>query len=167
MEIDLEWLPFELRPEPAELPAPDEARTLAYWAKSVTPLAERLGVEIHPPKARPHTRLAHEAFAFARAAGKAEAMSAGLFHAHFLAGEDLGEIDTLVAIGKAAGVDEAGLRSALEQRTLKAEVEEGLRLAADVGVTAVPTFWIGRYGIPGLVDVATLKEVIAETEANP
>jgi predicted DsbA family dithiol-disulfide isomerase len=166
MEIEVEWLPFELRPEPVPLPPPDEARTREYWARSVTPLARRLGVEIHPPKARPRTRLAHEAFAFARAAGRADAMAEGLFRAHFVQGRDLGEVDTLVAVGAAAGVDEAGLRAALAARTHAAEVEEGRRLAAELGVTAVPLFWIGRYGVPGLVGADTLKQVIAEAQAE-
>jgi predicted DsbA family dithiol-disulfide isomerase len=161
MEVEVAWLPFELRPEPVELPPPDEARTRAYWSRSVFPLAERLGVEIHPPQARPRTRLAHEAFAFARAAGRADAMAEGLFRAHFVEGRDLGEIGTLAAIGAAAGLDGAALRSALQARTHAREVEEGLQFAADLGVTAVPTFLIGRYAIPGLVGVQTLRRAVA------
>jgi predicted DsbA family dithiol-disulfide isomerase len=94
-------------------------------------------------------------------------MADGLFRAHFVEGRDLGEIDTLVAIGEAAGVEGAALRSSLEAHTYAAEVADGLQLAADMGITAVPTFWIGRYGVPGLVDVDTLKQVIAEAEADP
>ena len=166
MTIEVEYLPFELRPDPTPQPAPDPARTRERWAQSVQPLAQQLGVEINPPQARPHTGLAHEAFAVARDAGHGEAMAHGLFRAHFVQGRDLGQIDTLVAIGEAAGVDGAQLRAALESHERAEEVAAGLERAAELGVTAVPTFWIGRYGIPGLVDVATLKQVIAEEAAS-
>lgn len=166
MDIEVEYLPFELRPDPTPQPPPDPERTRERWAHSVQPLAEQLGVEINPPLARPHTGLAHEAFAVARDAGRGEAMAHGLFRAHFVQGRDLGEIDTLVAVGEAAGVDGAALRAALASRVRSEEVAAGLARAAEMGVTAVPTFWIGRYGIPGLVDVETLKQVIAESAAS-
>lgn len=165
--MQVEWLPFELRPEGVPALPRDPERMRRGWERSVLPLARQLGVEIQAPAAHPHTRLAHEAFAFARGAGRAAEMAAGLFRAHFVAGRDIGSIDELVAVGAAAGVDAAGLRGCLEGRTLAAEVGEGLALAGDIGVTAVPTFLIGRYAIPGLVGLPALRQAVAEAVGGP
>lgn len=132
------------------------------WANSVYPLARELGVHIVLPPVQPRTRLAHEAAEFARRHGRMAEMADGLFRAFFQDGRDIGEIGVLCEIGQGAGLDPAGLRTCLEERTLRDEVDEELKLSQRYQITAVPTFIVGnRFKLSGLVSEEHLKRAIA------
>ncbi len=79
--LDVEWMPFELRPEPVPTLDPQGEYLRTAWTRSVYPLAARLGVEIKLPPVQPRTRLAHEAFEYARRQGRAAEMADKLFQA--------------------------------------------------------------------------------------
>jgi len=110
----------------------------------------------------PKTRLAHEAAEFARRMGKLPAMAGALFRAYWHDGRDLAQVDVLCAVGAEAGLDPTELRACLEGRTLQDAVAQGLRLAREYEITAVPTFIVGnRYLLQGLVSEEELKRAIA------
>ena len=63
-DVAVEWLAFELRPEPAPLPdvtGPAGERFRQHWERGVAPMAARLGVEMHYPPFKSRSRQAHEA----------------------------------------------------------------------------------------------------------
>ena len=63
--------PVRAAPEPQPTLRPEGDYLQQAWARSVYPLAGRLGVEIHlpPVSPQPHTHLAWEGFQFAREHG--------------------------------------------------------------------------------------------------
>src|SRR6185436_715348 len=71
-DVEVEWMPFELRPEPHETLRPEGEYLRRAWRQSVYPIARRLGVPIRLPAVspQPHSHLAFEGFQFARARGK-------------------------------------------------------------------------------------------------
>src|ERR1700736_4890236 len=71
-DVEDEWMPFELRPEPQPTLRPEGEYLQRAWSQSVYPIAERMGVPIAlpPVSPQPYTHLAFEGYQFAREHGK-------------------------------------------------------------------------------------------------
>jgi predicted DsbA family dithiol-disulfide isomerase len=54
---EIEWLPFELRPAPKELPEPRGTYIRDHWRDHVYGLAATHAVEIHVPRYQPRSTL--------------------------------------------------------------------------------------------------------------
>jgi predicted DsbA family dithiol-disulfide isomerase len=134
---------FELRPSGTPLPASDEAWLRHAWERSVLPLAEELGVTLRYPALAARTRKAHEAVAFARAAGDPTAMHEAVYRAYWQEGRDIGRIDVLVDIGAAAGLDRGALRVALDIDQWTDRVAQDSGLARRIGIGGVPAYLLG------------------------
>ena len=68
-----------------------------------------------------------------------------------------------------ADEDVGALALALERRTFKAAVDEDWKLSRQFGVTGVPTFVVGRYGVVGAQPYETLEQLVekgAQEEAE-
>jgi predicted DsbA family dithiol-disulfide isomerase len=130
---------FELYPAPAALAAPGSDPGLT----AVLPLAAELGIELRDPGFRPRTRKAHEAARFAAEHAAEEALRAVIQLAYWRDGLDIGRIDVLSELAPAAGLDALDLRIALDIDRYAEDVERDERLAARLGVTAVPTIFLG------------------------
>lgn len=96
---------------------------------------------------------AHHLIHTAARAGGPEAAAAvkeALLSAHFVEAKDIGDDDVLVAIGVAAGLDEAAVRAGLDDPEVTAEVESDIATARQIGVQGVPFFVLDRkYGVSG------------------
>lgn len=95
-----------------------------------------------------------------------------LFEAHFVAGESIGDADTLVRIAGEAGLPETDARAALESPELEDEVAGDIRQARAYGIGGVPFFVLdGRYGISGAqpreVFAGALRQVWDELHPAP
>lgn len=165
--VEIEWLPYELRPEPAPLPdvsGADGERFRANWARGVGPLAEQFGVEMHFPTVKPRSRLAHEAAEFAREQGRFEAMRQAIFRAYFVDNRDLGQLGVLVEVGREVGLEPEALRQALEDGRYTQRVMELEEVSRRLGVQAVPTIVIGELGVAGVRPYEVLRRVLEEAE---
>src|SRR5258707_5098107 len=71
-DVEVEWMPFELRPEPKPTLRPEGESLQRAWSQSVYPIARRMGVPIvlPPVSPQPHTHLAFEGYQYAREHGK-------------------------------------------------------------------------------------------------
>jgi protein-disulfide isomerase len=70
--------------------------------------------------------------------------------------------DRILEIAGSVGLDRAQLEKDMEDPNLKKIVERNLALATALGVRGTPAFVIGKQFIPGAVDAAALKQLIAE-----
>ena len=70
--------------------------------------------------------------------------------------------DRLMAIAEGIELDVERLRRDMTDPALEAYLDETYRLASEIGITGTPTFVIGDTLVPGAVDGARLKELIAE-----
>jgi len=164
-DVEIEWLAFELRPEPAPLPditGPEGARFRQGWERGVAPMAAKLGVEMHFPPFKARSRQSHEAALYARDHGQFEPMRVALFRAFFVENRDIGAPDELVAIGASVGLDADDLRAALAGGRYTDQVIEQERLAARFGISAVPTIVIGQVGVQGAQPYDVLRQVYDE-----
>lgn len=146
--VDLQWRAYELRPAPVPTldPAGEYLRTV--WNQSVYPMARQRGMTLRLPPLQPRSRRALELAEFARAKGRFDEVHRGLFKAFFEEGQDIHNLETLVAIGTSAGLDGEMVRAALEQGLYRERVIQDEREAADLGITAVPTVMIGQVDRP-------------------
>ncbi|SFH24174.1 DsbA family oxidoreductase [Pontibacter chinhatensis] len=162
-KVQVEWMPFELRPYPTPTLKPEEDYLQTTWANSVYPMARQLNVPIVLPKVspQPYTHLAFEGYQFAKEQGLGEAYTHRLFTAFFQEEQDIGDVEVLVKLAKEIGLDEAAYRQALETRKYKAVHEKELKQAyEEAGITAVPTFFIADKQVRGLLREEDLRRLI-------
>jgi predicted DsbA family dithiol-disulfide isomerase len=150
---EIEWMPFELRPEPAPTLRPEGDDLETVWKESVYPLAESLGVKIALPRIspEPRTALAFEGYQFAREHGRADEYNHRIFTAYFQQGRDIGQAGVLAALAEEAGLDREEFRRALAAGKYREAHRLALRQAIEEAqITAVPTLVFGRQTLPGL-----------------
>lgn len=119
---------------------------------------------------RTHTynsRLAQELGKWADTQPGGEAIHDRLYRAYFVDGINIGDIDELVNIAGAAGLDEQAAREVLETRSFSASVDADWRSSRDLGVTGVPTFVAGGFGIVGAQEYNTLESLVQRAGAAP
>lgn len=168
-DVEVEWMPFELRPYPAETLRPEGDYLQRAWTRSIYPIAEQMGVPIKLPNVspQPHTHLAFEGFQFAKEHGKANEYNHRVLVAFFVESQDIGNIDVLTKLAGEVGLDEPAFAEALRTRKYQATHQQALRHAyKEAGVTGVPMFEIGSQVLTGLQDQQTLEAVIEEQLAR-
>jgi predicted DsbA family dithiol-disulfide isomerase len=159
--VELLWRAFELRPEPVPLPDPKGDYLQNIWTNSVRPMAERLGVTMKMPPVKPRTRLTHEAAHWARAQDRFEDYHEEVFRAYFERGEDIGDVDVLIAIAVGLNLDSQSLRSALLSHELVTSVLSDEGEAARLGLSGVPAFVANRKAaLTGVQPVENLRQLI-------
>ena len=159
--VELIWRAYELRPEPVPMIDPNSDYLRRAWSDSVAPLAERLGVTMRFPPVKPRTRLAHEAAHWARAQGRFDDYHNEVFRAFFERGQDIGDIEVLIAIALKLELDGDSLRQALTSHVLVASVLADERDAARLGVSGVPAFVADRRAaLSGVQPVENLKKLV-------
>jgi len=159
--VEIIWRAFELRPEPVPMIDPNSDYLKRAWTDSVAPLAERLGVTMRFPPVKPRTRLAHEAAHWARAHGRFEDYHKEIFRAFFERGEDIGDVDVLIALAHGLGLESDSLREALVSHEFAASVLADEGEAARLGVSGVPAFVANRQAaLSGVQPVENLRQLI-------
>ncbi|WP_119155135.1 DsbA family oxidoreductase [Caldimonas tepidiphila] len=144
LDVEIEWMPFELRPYPTPTLRPEDEYLQTVWPRSVYPLAARHGVEIRLPSVspQPHTGLAWEGYQFAREHGRGHAYNDRVLRAFFQEDRDIGDIEVLAQLAGEIGLDADAFRQALAERRYRDAHQRALGQAREMGVTAVPTFVI-------------------------
>ena len=164
--LDVRWRSFELRPGTIPPLDPNADYLRDVWQGRVLPLAQRLGVPMTQPPVQPRTRRTHEAAHWARAAGHFDAFHNAVLAAFFERGEDIGEIDVLVGLADALGLQGADLRQALVSRAFEQAVIDDEEEAKELDVGSVPAFVAdGRFGVIGVQTVEVLRDLVQQARA--
>ncbi|MBV9455760.1 MAG: DsbA family protein [Rubrobacter sp.] len=152
--VEIEWLPFELRPAPDALPEPRGTYIREHWRDHVYGLAISHEVEIHVPCTQPRSTLALALHSWAEEKGQGRAMREAAHRAFFIEGLNLGDEGVLRQVAQEAGLDaDSAIAAAWDParisdlRTVRAE-------ACRIGVTGVPT-------------IATPEQVLYYGAASP
>jgi predicted DsbA family dithiol-disulfide isomerase len=99
--------------------------------------------------------------------GLQEGLAEGLFRAYFTEGRDVSDPQALLAVAVGVGMDAARVRDLLAGDEGSAEVNEQIRGARDLGVTAVPTFvFDGRWAIVGAQEADAFLDVLRRCDAS-
>ncbi|MBN3525470.1 DsbA family oxidoreductase [Paenibacillus apiarius] len=154
---EIEWIPFELRPEGSVPLDPNSAYVQQSMKQSVLPIAERLGIEIRLPDISPipRTRLAHIGFYYAKEHGKGNDYFIAVFKAYWQQGRDISQSGVLAQVAEHIGLDTQAFLSALQDERYAKLHEEGLRQTDSV--RAVPTFFVGDRVLQGIQSKESLE----------
>jgi predicted DsbA family dithiol-disulfide isomerase len=127
-------------------------------------LADIEGLEYHLTDAglTGNTLDAHQLLQLGKARGIQDAVIERLYRAYFTEQRSVFERDSLVALAHEAGLDRDDARDVLERDALVDAVATDVRDARSLGVSGVPFFVIGRYGVSG----AQAREVFGEALAR-
>ena len=74
--------------------------------------------------------------------------------------------DKILEIAVGVGIDRAQLEKDMEDPKIKAIIDRNMALASALGVRGTPAFVIGKQFVPGAVDAAALKQLIAEARKS-
>lgn len=161
-DVELEWMPFELRPYPNPTLEPEGDYLQNAWSQSIYPMAERLGVPIVLPKVspQPHTYLAFEGYQYAKEQGKGNDYNDRMLRAFFQEEQNIGDIDVLTKLAGEIGLDQVQYRDALETRKYKEVHQAALKEAYGSNITAVPAFIIGDSQVAGLRSKEDFEKII-------
>jgi predicted DsbA family dithiol-disulfide isomerase len=118
---------------------------------------------------RSHTynsRLAQELGKWADSQPGGEAIHDALYKAYFVDGLDIGNQQTLIGIAESVGLSADGAREVLEQRTFKDAIDADWAKSRQYGVTGVPTFVAGGYGVVGAQPYEALEGLLNQVNED-
>ena len=171
-DVETVLVHFPLHPD-----TPSEGREMAafYRQRGTDPEAAYqrmkglMDAEGLPYGRRTHTynsRLAQELGKWADTQPGGAAIHDALYKAYFVDGRNIGDPDILVAIAKAVGLPEDEARAVLTERRFKDAIDADWEKSRQYGVTGVPTFVAGEYGVVGAQPYEVLKELLEKVGAN-
>ncbi|MEU4116572.1 DsbA family oxidoreductase [Kitasatospora sp. NPDC028055] len=169
LDVDIEWMPFELRPHPTPTLRPEDDYLPAIWARAVYPMARRLGVDITLPTVspQPYTRLAFEGYQYAAEHGRAAEYTPRVLRAFFQENRDIGEVAVLADIASELGLDGADFAEALTAGRYTEAHRAALRHAEANRVSVAPTIIVdGRHRIEGVPSVAQIRKAVLDAQAE-
>ena len=134
----------------------------------VTAVAAESGVEFRMDRAlRANTLLAHRLLWLAQATDNQVALKERLLQAYFIDGLDIGDPETLATCAADVGLDHDRVLEFLNSDDGVAEVRDELRSAAEMEITAVPTFvFDGKWMVPGAQEPDTFAQVLRRVVAK-
>lgn len=130
----------------------------------------RMDAEGLPYGKRTHTynsRLAQELGAWADTQEGGAALHDALYRAYFVDARNIGDAETLLEIVAAVGLNVEEARQVLHERRFSAAVDEDWARSRAIGVTGVPTFVAGGYGVVGAQPYETLEQLVKQAAENP
>ncbi len=119
---------------------------------------------------RTHTynsRLAQELGKWADTQEGGAALHDAIYKAYFVEGKNIGDLETLVALAQSAGLSAEAARKVLSERSFKDAIDEDWSSSRKAGVTGVPTFAAGGYGVVGAQPYEVLEELMTTAGAKP
>lgn len=164
-DVEVEWMPYELRPYPNETLKPEGSYLQNVWRDSVYPMAKNMGVPIILPRVspQPYTQLAFEGYQYAKEQGKGQAYNERMLKAFFQEELNIGNIEVLTRLAEEVGLDAMEYRTALVERKYELAHKKALHHAYnEANISAVPTFIIGNRILRGLHSKETIEQVIAQ-----
>ena len=138
-EVEVEWLPFELRPAPKALLEVRGNHLRVDWTQNVYARAQALGIEIHLPRYQPRSTLPLAACLWAGEQGQLRPFKHALYEAFFCEGEDIATDRELRRAAERAGLDPDGLVEAAYSAERFALIREIRADAEAAGVAGVPS----------------------------
>jgi predicted DsbA family dithiol-disulfide isomerase len=160
-------VPFELHPEiPPEGRPRDELLPPAYRARAeegVNRLAVQVGLQLRLHERLINSRRALQAAEFAREQGRFEPMHRELFTAYWDEGRDISDMAVLREVAARAGVDVAGMESAINEDRFGDYLDARRAEAEDLMINGIPAHVIAdRYLVMGAQPYDLFERVMAK-----
>jgi predicted DsbA family dithiol-disulfide isomerase len=137
--VDVEWLPFELRPAPRALLEVRGDHLRVDWTRNVYRRALERGIEIHLPRYQPRSKLPLCACLWAEEQGALRDFKHTLYEAFFCEGEDIAADAEIARAADRAGLDPDAAVAAAYSPERGAQLKQIRREAEAAGVRGVPS----------------------------
>lgn len=174
--VELRWRPFQLDPT---IPPEGKDRQTYLMDKfgdeerihqmhaQIDELGRAEGIDFNFDAIRtsPNTLNAHRVIRWAATAepGVQDQLVGRLFALYFEEGADIGDPAILIQAARDASMDAAVVETLLATDADRAEVEQEIATAQQMGVTGVPCFLLeGRYAVMGAQEADTLADAIRQ-----
>jgi predicted DsbA family dithiol-disulfide isomerase len=152
----LEWKGFQIHPEYPAAGIPTEQRAAqfgkeryaALW-QNIVSMAEGIGLAMKPPPVLTNSLMALEATEYAKDQGKAEEFSRTVYRAYFQDGQNIGDLNVILALAQEVGLDPVTVQEHLTAGTYAERLKAAHQEARSLGVSGVPTFIVGPAQIVG------------------
>ncbi|MDT3402426.1 DsbA family oxidoreductase [Mucilaginibacter terrae] len=161
-KVQIEWKSFQLNPQLKtdtsisinQYLADAKGWTLDYAKQlnsQVTDMAAQVGLTYNFDDAVVANSFnAHRFTHLAKKYGKGDAAEEQLFQAYFTNGQNIDDIDTLIALGEATGLDATETREVLNSNTYAEQVHHDIYEAEQLGIRGVPFFVMNNhYAVSG------------------
>jgi len=172
-EVEIEYKSFLLSPDAQYTPGKDYYQAFSdlkgvpleqskAMMKQVVDMAANSGVTINYDIAKfTNTVKSHHVFQYAKEQGKGNEFFKRFYNAHFNEGEVLSDEETIVRLAKEVGLDEAKVRTIIEDQEYANDVTTDLAESRRVGVQGVPFFvFDNKYAASGARPPEYFKQVL-------
>jgi len=129
-------------------------------------VAKELGLPLGDRKMTFNSRSAQELGKWAESKGKGDPYHEAVFRAYYVDGINIGKTDVLLRLVRSVGLPEKEARSVLEEGSCKKEVDADWSRCRRMGVTAVPTFFVGHQSVVGAQPYEVLEQLIKGSGAR-
>jgi predicted DsbA family dithiol-disulfide isomerase len=171
-DIDIKLIHFPLHPD-----TPAEGREMAgfYAQRGLDPdkmysdMKERMDAEGLPYGKRTHSfnsRLAQELGKWTDTLEDGEKLHDALYRAYFVNSKNIGDADVLLEVVGSVGLSVDDARAVIENRTFEAEIDTDWQKSQQYGVTGVPTYVAGGYGVVGAQPYEALEQLMQQVGAE-
>jgi len=170
--IKVELVHFPLHPE-----TPKEGLPIAklYAGRNMDPeemfrqMKERMDAEGLPYGKRTHTynsRKAQELGKWADTQHNGHVLHDAFYRAYFVDTQNIADNSVLLNVVDKAGLDIMEARTVLHERLFSEAVDRDWEKSRNYGVTGVPTFLAGGYGVVGAQPYEALEKLMKEVDAD-
>jgi predicted DsbA family dithiol-disulfide isomerase len=129
--------------------------------KTMTETAAKDGLDFHFERVQAgNTFDAHRLIHLAHERGKQDAVKERMLRAYMTEGEPIGDRDALVRLAAEAGLDAEEAHTTLVTDAYAADVRADEDQARALGISGVPFFVIGGYGVSGAQPADALRSVL-------
>jgi predicted DsbA family dithiol-disulfide isomerase len=165
--VEVEWLPFELRPAPKALLEPRGDHLRVDWTQHVYRRALAAGVEIHLPRYQPRSTLPLAACLWTGEQGRLRGFKHALYEAFFCEGEDIATDRELARAAARVDLDPDAAVAAAYSHDLFERIREIRSEAEAAGVRGVPTLLAedgaSHWGMGGLERLLAGEALVPRT----
>lgn len=169
--VEVDWRGFELHPEtpPGGRPIADRVppARLPQLKRGLREFAASFEVtDLELPDHMPNTRRVLAIAEYARALGKLEAFRDAAMYAHWREGKNLEDEQALQAIALQAGLDPDAALQAMVGEPYLQRIDVIREEASQLGVTGIPTFVAGQYGVVGCQPYEVIVQMVERAGAR-
>src|SRR5437870_1112860 len=165
--VEVEWLPFELRPAPRPLLEPRGNHLRVDWTRHVYRRAQELGIEIHLPRYQPRSTLPLAACLWAGEQSRLRDFKHALYEAFFCEGEDIATDRELARAARRVELDPEAAAAAAYSAEGFERIRAIRREAEAAGVRGVPSLLTddgeSHWGMGGLERLLAGETLVPRT----
>jgi len=171
-EIEIQWKAFPLHPD-----TPEEGLSLkelfAGRGKNIEEImlrlkkvADELGLPLGKRVKTYNSRLAQELAKWAESKNKGDEFHDAVFRAYFVDGKNIAKIEELAGLAQSVGLSPDEARIVLQSRSFREAVDADWIRSHQMGITAVPTFLIGREAVVGAQPFEVLEQFMIQNKVK-